>query len=220
MTLKIACGLRLGSVICHPYVCICGKMVESFGRHGLSCKHQLGRWSRHNEVNHIIKRSLVQAKIQATLEPANLSRLDGKRPDGLTYLSWKQGKSLIWDFTCCDTLCDSYVKRSATKAGSAAELREDQKSKHYTELTNYHFVPVAVETFGAWGSQGLSLIKEIGAKIREVTGEKRSTFYLLQNISMAIQRGNAACIIGTVPVSEGLDEVFEFVESNLTNLET
>ena len=214
LTLKIACGLRLGSVLCHPYMCICGTMVEPYGRHGLSCKQQLGRWSRHNEVNHVIKRSLVQSKIPATLEPTNLSRLDGKRPDGLTYLTWKQGKPLIWDFTCCDTICDSYVKSSAKKAGSAAELRESQKSNHYKDLTNYHFVPIAVETFGAWGSQGLKLIKEIGRKIQDVTGEKRSTFYLLQNISMAIQRGNASCVIGTVPVSEGLDEVFDFVEHN------
>ena len=189
-------------------------MVEPYGRHGLSYKQQLGRWSRHNEVNHVIKRSLVQSKIPATLEPTNLSRLDGKRPDGLTYLTWKQGKPLIWDFTCCDTICDSYVKSSAKKAGSAAELRESQKSNHYKYLTNYHFVPIAVETFGAWGSQGLKLIKEIGRKIQDVTGEKRSTFYLLQNISMAIQRGNASCVIGTVPVSEGLDEVFDFVEHN------
>ena len=72
---------------------------------------------------------------------------------------------------------------------------------------------VPVETYGAWGSQGLKLIKEIGKKIREVTGEKRSTFFLSQSISIAIQRGNAACIIlGTAPASEGLEEVFEFVD--------
>ena len=106
------------------------------------------------------------------------------------------------------------MKISSKKAGSAAELREDQKLKHYKDLTNYHFVPVAVETYGAWGSQGLNLIKEIGKRICEVTGEKKSTFYLLQNISMAIQRGNASCVIGTVPVSEGLDEVFEFVDDS------
>ena len=74
-----------------------------------------------------------------------------------------------------------------------------------------------METFGAWGSQGLKLIKEIGSRIREVTREKRSTFFLMQNISMAIQRGNAQSIIGIVPVSEGLDEVFEFVEHNSEN---
>ena len=36
MTLKISCGLRLGSTLCHQYQCVCGVMVESNGRHGLS----------------------------------------------------------------------------------------------------------------------------------------------------------------------------------------
>ena len=130
----------------------------------------------------------------------------------MTFLSWKQGKPLILDFTCCDTTCDSYVKSSAKSAGSAAELREAQKSKHYQDLTNYHFEPIAVETFGAWGPQGRKLIKEIGKRVQEVTKEKRSTSYLFQSISIAIQRGNAACVLGTAPSSEGLDEVFEFVD--------
>ena len=155
---------------------------------------------------------MVSAKIPATLEPCNLSVLDDKRPDGITNLSWKQGKPLIWDFTVADTLCDTYVKNSAKQAGSAAEIREDQKSKHYQDLSNYHFIPIAAETYGAWGSQGLRLIKEIGKKIREVTHEKRSTFFLIQRIQIAIQRGNAACVLGTVPASESLDEVFDFVE--------
>ena len=45
----------------------------------------------------------------------------------------------------------------------------------------------------------------------EETGEKRSAFYLFQSISIAIQRGNASCVLGTVPQSEGLEEIFEFV---------
>ena len=75
---------------------------------------------------------------------------------------------------------------STQKAGSAADLREDQKSKHYEELSNYHFVPVVVKTFEALGSKGLELMKDIGRKICDVTNEKRSTFFLLQNISMAM----------------------------------
>ena len=105
-----------------------------------------------------------------------------------------------------------YVKNSAKGAGFAASLREEEKSKHYQELTNYMFIPVAVETYGAWGQQGLKFIKEIGRKMRDVTGEKRSTFFLSQNISMAIQKGNSACIMGTVPTSEGLDSIFEYVD--------
>ena len=33
----------------------------------------------------------------------------------------------------------------------------------------------------------------------EATGEKWSAFYLFQSISVAIQRANASCMIGTVP---------------------
>ena len=56
----------------------------------------MGRRSRHEEVNDLIKRALVQAKIPALKEPSSLSRTDGKRPDGLTLTSWKEGKCLIW----------------------------------------------------------------------------------------------------------------------------
>ena len=68
------------------------------------------------------------------------------------------------------------------------------------------------DTYGAWGPQGLKLTKEIGKKISEVAHEKRSTFFLIQRIRIAIQRGNAACLLGTAPASETLDEVFDFVE--------
>ena len=212
ITLKISCGLRLGSTLCHPYQCTCGAMVESNGLHGLSCKDRyLGKKSRHDEINNFLKRALVQARIPAINEPSNLSRKDGKRPDGLTLTTWKAGKCLIWDATVADTLCESYVNSCAKNPGAAAETREKVKNSHYKELANdYCFIPVAVETFGSWGQEGYKLVKEIGKKVMEETGERRSTFYLFQNISISIQRGNAACIIGTVPHSEGLEEIFEF----------
>ena len=40
---------------------------------------------------------------------------------------------------------------------------------------------------GAYGPQGIKLVKQIGNKIQDATGEKLSTFYLFQSISMAIQ---------------------------------
>ena len=73
------------------------------------------------------------------------------------------------------------------------------------------FVPIAVETFSSWGSEGFKLVKEIGKKVMEETGEKRSAFFITQSISIAIQIGNASSVLGTVPHWEGLDEIFEFV---------
>ena len=167
---------------------------------------------RHEEVNKLIKRGLDQAKITSTLEPLGLSRSgDGRRPDGLTYTTWSEGKCLIWDFTCADTLCQSYVRKSSKEACSAAAERENKKVEKYLNLSdNYHFVPVGAETYGAFGPQGLKLLKQIRKKICAVTGEKRSTYYLLQSIAMAIQRSNAACVMGTAPASTGLEGLFEF----------
>ena len=69
---------------------------------------------------------------------------------------------------------------------------------------------IGIETLGSWGQEGIKLVKAIGRKIAEVTGEKRSSAFLFQRISMAIQRGNASCVLGTVPHTGGLEEVFEF----------
>ena len=77
---------------------------------------------------------------------------------------------------------------------------------------------IGIETFGSWGSNGHKLVKEIGKKVIEETDEKKSAFFLFQSISnsIAIQKGNVSCILGTVPHSEGLDEIFEFLSSDVS----
>ena len=48
-------------------------------------------------------------------------------------------------------------------------------------------------------------------KIQEATGEKLSTFFLFQSISMAIQKGNAVCVMGCPKNrSSGLEGLFNF----------
>ena len=113
-----------------------------------------------------------------------------------------------------DTVCNSYVYQCSSTPGAAANIRESQKISKYKNLANdYCFVPIGIETFGSWGQEGHKLIKAIGKKVMEVTGEKRSTSYLFQRISIAIRRGNSSCVLGTVPHTEGLEEIFEFVSN-------
>ena len=88
------------------------------------------------------------------LEPSGLSK-DGskKRPDGYTNDSFKTGKPLAWDFTCSDTLAPSHVEKSSIEAGKTAVWAEENKFTTYGNALrdDYHFVPIAVETFGSWG---------------------------------------------------------------------
>ena len=69
-------------------------------------------------------------------------------------------------------------------------------------------MPVANETLGSWAPLGLKFIKELGARIAETTGEKRSTAFLFQSIGIATQRGNSSSVAGTVPSAKHLDEIY------------
>ncbi|OXA62989.1 hypothetical protein Fcan01_03568 [Folsomia candida] len=167
-----------------------------------------GRHSRHTQCNDIIKRALISADIPSIREPLGCCRTDGKRPDGLTLIPYKQGRSLIWDFTCTDTFAPSYLSHTLRHAGTAAKLAETKKHKLYSELEKqYIFVPVAVETSGVWGMEGLKFIQDVGRRMKDVTGPMSTTF-LIQRISLAVQRGNAASIMGAVPSQRGLEELF------------
>ncbi len=66
-------------------------------------------------------------------------------------------------------------------------------------------MPIAVETLGAWGSSAKKLISDLGNKIQKETGDQRSTSFLRQRISVGIQRGNAASVLGSSILGESLD---------------
>ena len=195
--------------MCHPHQCICGTEVTPLGLHGLSCKKSSGHFPRHHQCNDLIKRGLSSAGFPAVLEPSGICRTDAKRPDGMTLIQYKRGRCLVWDFTCRDTLAPSHLAKSLAGAGTLAVEAEKEKSQKYANLEESHiFAPVCVETFGPWGPSALGLIKEIGSKIAESTGEPRSTSFLMQSIGMAVQRGNAISVLGTLPATSNLDEIF------------
>ena len=198
-TIRIAVGLRLGAPIVHTHKCVCGTMVSTEGHHGLSCRYGFGRHSRHNQVNEIICRAFNSVGAYATREPHSLCGRSDKRPDGVTQIPWKRGRCLAWDATCPNTYAQSYVLATSRHAGSAAAGAEQTKMVKYSDMSSgLDFVPVAIETSGVWGEQALSLVTEIGRRIAELTRDPRSTVFLRQRISVAVQRGNAACVNGTL----------------------
>jgi len=208
-SVRIAACPRLP--ICHPHTCVCGAPVDKFGTHGLSCRMLAGTIPRHTEINSILKRALASAHVNSILEPAGLCDVDHKAPDGMTLLPWSKGKCLVWDATCADTICKSYVQFTSQVAGAAAERRERVKRTRYSFLeNNYIFCPFAVETLCSFGEEALNLIKDLGKRIREVTREPRTRLFLTQSISIAIQRGNAIGILSSLPAtsSKNLHEIF------------
>ena len=79
-------------------------------------------------------------------------------------------------------------------AGSAEQRKRD---KYKILAQTHHFAPIVIETSGAFGCEALEFFAEGGRRIRALTQEAKSQAYLIQQVSMALQRGNTASVLGT-----------------------
>ena len=141
----------------------------------------------------IIKDSIKSLGISSTLEPIGLPRKDGRRPDGHTLMPWQRGRNLAWDFTCISRLANSNLRMGVLPGANAASEAEVRKRNHYSDLpSTVIFKPVAME--GAGRSMPIFL-KELARRITVLTGEKLAFKFLKQKLDLAIQRGNAGCIL-------------------------
>lgn len=53
---------------------------------------------------------------------------------------------------------------------------------------------LACETFDPWCESALELFADIGKRLRMKSGDSRSSFFLMQGLSIELQQGNAACV--------------------------
>ena len=193
---RVAISLRVGAGVCIPHSCLCGGRMDSIGFHGLSCRYSVGRFPRHSAMNDVVKRALQKAGRPSALEPPRLYRGDGSRPDGITVLPFSCGRSLVWDCTCVDTFAGVHLNWSAMEAGIAANSNEERQLLKYAALAEAHqFEPIAVETMGVYGESTGVIIREIGRRLVEATGEHREANWFRQNLAIAVQRGNAFSIL-------------------------
>ena len=199
-TVRVAVGLRLGTRVCGPHNCKhCETVVDELGRHALSCRKSEGRHQHHAALNNTFPRALTSAHIPSRLEPTGLMREDGKRPDGVTLAPWKSGRLLVWDATCPDTFAPSYRLHATQEAGKVAAAAEERKEDKYRYLPSTHgFSPLSIETMGAMGPKSMALLREVGRRVAAESGEPRSTDYVLQRLSVAVQRGNCASVLGSI----------------------
>ena len=151
-----------------------------------------GRTARHHALNNVIYRAFSSAGIPATKEPVGLTRLDGKRPDGLTLVPWCAGQPLPWDATAVSTLADSYMDSAAREAGAPAKQAAIRKISKYSVLSqSYLFQPIAVENTGVLNSSAVDFLNALGRRSSSSSGEERESLFLFQRISITVQRFNA-----------------------------
>ena len=112
---------------------------------------------------------------------------------------WQMRKILVWDATCSDTFATSHREIAVRELGAVAAAAEHRKRSKYCNLdATHHFVPIAVETLGVLGQDARNIFREIARRVTAVTNEPLSHQSLLQRVAVAIQRVNAAAILGSI----------------------
>ena len=102
----------------------------------------------------------------------------------------------MWDVNCPDTFAQSHRSLAVHSAGAAKA--EDLKRVKYADLLSFHiFVRIAIETIRVFGIHTLSFMKSLGKRLSRHFGDPKSTSFLIQNLSIAVQRGNAISIRST-----------------------
>ena len=89
-------------------------------------------------------------------------------------------------------LADSYIASAAREAGSVAEFAASKKMHRYTSLAlDYHFQPIAVEILGPVNDSASHFLTLLAQKISQRSEDERESAFLLQRISVLLQRYNS-----------------------------
>ena len=87
--------------------------------------------------------------------------------------------------------CQEYTGWVCSAGGRTKQERQVCGHHRWSTL----FLSSSKPRSGVWGEQALVLVTEVGRRMAEVNKEPRSTTFLRQRLSVAVQRGSAVCIL-------------------------
>ena len=128
-------------------------------------------------------------------------------------IPWEMGEQLVWDVTVVDALAPNRLNQgSLCNPGTTATEAETRKIEKYRELIDngYIFQLVALEVQGSSGESSEIFITRHCKMHCRSHDDQRVGSFLKQRISIALQIGNAACVLRTVSARDAF-EVFFYI---------
>ncbi len=205
---RTACCLRLGLPVCQaPAVCsMCGAAVDAEGHHMIACKK--GKHAVHNALRNTLHSLCAQALLPAVREGMPFAAQGGDAARQRMDIIVSAGpdlRPLLLDVA----VTSPFVRPSiaARFPGGAATAYENVKRRTYGPAVQeqvHNFVPLIVDSLGAWGKSALPTLKFLAAAFAsrraEAHGEiwrGRSIFFA--TLSLSLQRRLAHIICRSVP---------------------
>ena len=175
----------------------CGQPSDSKGDHALNCAWQGERIARHNALRDTLYNTAVRAALGPTKEGQYLLPGEGGKPADVFIPRHAGGKDAALDVTVVNPLQAALVHQAAQTPGhalSVAHKRKMDKSWQPCNQQGIVFLPLAVESLGAWHKSAIQEVKKLGSLLARHTGEEEAITikHLFQQLSLALVKGNAA----------------------------
>ena len=205
---------RLGMPIFDgPGACLaCQRDNDEYGDHAISCGMQGERISRHNALRDDLHRTAITANLSSRREARHLLPGVDARPADVFIRRWIRHQDTAFDVTVINPLQQALVDQAANNPGYALEIAKRRKNEQSFEVCrreNIIFIPLPVETFGAWHPEAIPELRRIARALARETGkeEKSATQHLFQRLSISLARGNASLFLSRKPDSIPVDLV-------------
>ena len=131
----------------------------------------------------------------------------GEKPADIFIPRWVGGKDAALDVTVINPLQDAQVQGAASNPGHAlatAHKRKLDKSWEDCHQQGIEFIPIAVESLGAWHNTAAAQVTKLGSALARQSGEDEGVTVsrLFQQLSVALMRGNAALFNNRCPAED------------------
>ena len=146
--------------------------------------------------------------VQACLGPTREGRalIPGRqaRPADIYLPSWSGGLDTALDITVINPLQQTLLDRSAANPGHALQVAFNRKmSKHGEDcrMAGIAFMPLPLDTLGAWGESRSREVKRMGSSLARHTGGEESKVirHLIQRVSVTLMKVTANLILNRRP---------------------
>ena len=200
---RVAVELRLGILRSEGRRCAfdgCGATLDACGAHSASCKSSGLAKVRHDHIKETLGNSMRSAGMMVSYEPGNLITTNGRLKPADVSVSGLSSDRVFSnvDVTVVNPACSTYLQDGQI-ARLVANNADTKKRNKYARQARV--VPFAMEVYGTFSRSAKWVCRKVVENYTSVHpdidrfSEKVQSTYVLQVISVALQRGNAQMIL-------------------------
>ena len=167
----------------------------------MHCRNDHGiRGGRHDRVRDVIFHEAQEGAFNPTMEMPGLIPGSQSRPADVYIEDWVDGRKTCFDISVISPTQELILDRASETPGAAIELRKAAKIRTHFDnckAVGKMFLPLIVETFGAWDLGAIKILKKMAGRAapRKGTDYPVEVKFFFRKLSVALQKGNATLLL-------------------------